>query len=100
MSVVYSADVFCDRCGDWVRGDAVGPNASGLARQALATARRAGWSRNVQSIYLDVCPSCLKEEDSASCNLRLNPTSDCTNQPCYQPRRSAYTAHALKRKET
>lgn len=54
-------------------------------------------SRNPSNQYF---VSVLVEEEMALCNPWLGSTSDCTNQPCYQPRRSAYTAHALKRKET
>ena len=65
MSIVYQADVFCDKCGNWIRGDAVGHKASGLATQALKTAKSAGWSRDVRSLYTDLCPNCLKEERKA-----------------------------------
>lgn len=60
MTIVYTADVFCDRCGCWVHG-ATGSKTSGLGRPALAVAKKAGWSRDVKSTYTDLCPECLKE---------------------------------------
>lgn len=60
MTVRFSADVFCDRCGDWVRG-ATSNEKNALATRALKVAKAAGWSRDNKSIYLDVCPKCLDE---------------------------------------
>lgn len=58
MTLRYSADVFCDRCGNWIHGH-VSHKAEGLARPALAVAKRAGWSRDVKSKFTDLCPHCL-----------------------------------------
>lgn len=60
MSLTYSCDVFCDRCGVWVHG-AMGHKATGLATRALAVAKKAGWSRYTRSVYADLCPACLTE---------------------------------------
>lgn len=60
MTVRYTADVFCDRCGNWVAG-ATGDKSSGLATKAVKAARWAGWSRVKNSMYLDLCPSCVNE---------------------------------------
>lgn len=59
MTVVYTADVFCDRCANWISGGVAKPKPSGLAKQAIAHAKLHGWSRDVRSIYLDLCPACL-----------------------------------------
>jgi hypothetical protein len=59
MTVRYQADVFCDRCGQWVNG-AISTKPGGLARKALAFAKRCGWSRDVRSTLLDLCPNCLR----------------------------------------
>ena len=56
----YTADVFCDNCGCWIHG-IIGSKPSGLARPALAEAKRHGWSRDVKSIFTDLCPTCLKK---------------------------------------
>lgn len=61
MTVRYTADVFCDRCGNWMHG-AVSDKPTGLATPALKAAKREGWSRDVKSIYMDLCPLCLIEE--------------------------------------
>lgn len=64
MTVSYTCDVHCDRCGEWVRGvTAQGPR--GLARAALRVAKAKGWSRNVRSTYTDLCPKCLHENGDA-----------------------------------
>lgn len=60
MSVTYSADVFCDKCGDWIHGT-TSNEPRGIAREALKIAKKEGWSRDVRSTYLDLCPNCLKE---------------------------------------
>lgn len=60
MTVRYTADVFCDRCGNWTHG-VTGDKPTGLAGPALRAAKRAGWSRNVKSPLLDLCPDCLEE---------------------------------------
>ena len=59
MSISYTVDVHCDRCGDWVRGiTSPKPN---TAKLALAVAKKAGWSRDVKSPLTDLCPHCLAE---------------------------------------
>jgi hypothetical protein len=58
MTVVYTADVFCDKCGAWVHG-VCSDKASGIARKALEIAKNCGWSRDVKSTFLDLCPNCL-----------------------------------------
>lgn len=58
MSITYSADVFCDNCGNWTRG-VVSDKPSGMAKPALAKAKREGWSRDVNSLFTDLCPDCL-----------------------------------------
>lgn len=60
MTIRYTADVFCDRCGNWVPG-LTSEKPSGLARPALSLAKKAGWSRDTKSTYLDLCPKCLDE---------------------------------------
>ena len=64
MSIVYTADVFCDKCGVWIHG-ATGNKAPGLATKALKVSKQAGWSRDVRSVYTDLCPNCLNEERKA-----------------------------------
>lgn len=63
MSLSYTIDVHCDRCGNWISGVTV-DKPQGNVRKALAVARRAGWSRDTKSLYTDVCPACLKEEQT------------------------------------
>lgn len=58
MTVSYSADVFCDRCGNWTHGVTSNHKAR-LATYALEEAKKQGWSRDVKSTYLDLCPKCL-----------------------------------------
>lgn len=60
MTIIYTADVFCDRCGNWIHG-CVSERNTGLARPALKAAKNEGWSRDVKSTYLDLCPKCLIE---------------------------------------
>ena len=60
MTVIYTADVFCDKCGDWTHGVTLDRN-SGLARKAIVASKREGWSRHARSQYLDLCPKCLAE---------------------------------------
>jgi len=55
MTVRYTADVFCDRCGDLVHGvTSVKP--VGIASAAIKAAKAAGWSRDVKSTFMDLCP--------------------------------------------
>lgn len=61
MSTVYTANIFCDRCGNWLQG-VTGPKPQGLARKAVEKSKRNGWSRQNNSQYLDLCPVCLDEE--------------------------------------
>ena len=61
MTVRYTADVFCDKCGNWIHG-AVGDKPAGLARKAVKVAKAEGWSRSTRSILPDLCPPCLGEE--------------------------------------
>lgn len=73
MTVKYTADVFCDRCGNWEpSATATGNTSSGLARQALSKSSKHGWSRNVRSIYLDICPTCLGESEKPDGNESTN----------------------------
>ncbi len=60
MTVRYTADVFCDRCGNWTHG-VTSDRHTGLAMPALAKAKRNGWSRDVKSTCTDLCPDCLRE---------------------------------------
>jgi hypothetical protein len=60
MSVTYTCDVFCDRCGDWTHG-VCSDKPTGLASKALKIAKKEGWSRDVKSTFLDLCPNCLNE---------------------------------------
>lgn len=60
MSSVYSCDIFCDRCSDWIHGS-TGHEASGLATKAVKVAKAAGWSRHTKSQFIDLCPKCLDE---------------------------------------
>jgi len=61
MTVSYTADVHCDRCGNWVHGAVSNVNKH-LARDAVASAKRKGWSRDTKSSRLDLCPDCLQRE--------------------------------------
>lgn len=62
MTTVYTAVVFCDRCGTWDENTQVsGPKLSSLATRAVKLAKKAGWSRDTKSMDLDLCPSCLSE---------------------------------------
>jgi hypothetical protein len=61
MTIVYSADVFCDACGIWVHGGVQSDKPTGMARPAIAVAKAQGWSRNTQSEFVDLCPKCLIE---------------------------------------
>lgn len=58
MTVVYTADVFCDRCGVWEHGT-TGRRQQALATVAIETAKKLGWSRQNNSMFLDLCPKCL-----------------------------------------
>lgn len=60
MTVIYRADVFCDHCANWLDTEVSGPRKDGLASQAVAKAKKAGWSRDTKSIYMDLCPSCAE----------------------------------------
>jgi hypothetical protein len=60
MTIRYSVDVFCDRCGDWTHG-ATSNDKQRLASYALEKVKKQGWSRATKSMYLDLCPPCLKE---------------------------------------
>lgn len=60
MSTNYTAEIHCDRCGNWMLG-ASAPKPSGIAAKALKLAKSKGWSRNVKSTYMDLCPACLSE---------------------------------------
>lgn len=65
MTVRYTADVFCDRCGDWVHG-VTSDKSGGIASAALKIAKEGGWSRDVRSTYTDICPKCLVEHRSST----------------------------------
>lgn len=67
MTVRYTADVFCDRCVNWMHG-VTSEKASGLATPALKKAKKAGWSRDVKSTYTDLCPNCLNEHRKGDAN--------------------------------
>lgn len=71
MTVRYTADVFCDKCGRWVHG-LVSDKSTGLARPALQVAKRDGWSRDVKSLYTDLCPSCLDEQRRVVPNAKVS----------------------------
>lgn len=60
MSTVYTADIFCDRCTNWI-GGVTGNKPSGLATKAVQVAKKAGWSRDTKSQYMDLCPNCINE---------------------------------------
>jgi hypothetical protein len=55
-----SADIFCDRCGNWENGLTGGVNER-LAARVLILAKKRGWSRSSSSVYLDLCSHCLEE---------------------------------------
>lgn len=67
MTVIYTADVFCDRCGNWFHGD-TGFTASGLATKVVRRAKAAGWSRVNNSQWLDLCPVCVIESRKEGSN--------------------------------
>jgi ribosomal protein L34E len=59
VSISYTVDVHCDRCGDWIHGiTSYKPN---TARLVLSAVERAEWSRDLKSTYADLCPKCLQE---------------------------------------
>lgn len=60
MSILYTVDVFCDRCSNWMRGVS-GHKAPSLTKTALKRAKANGWSRNVNSTFTDLCPDCLQK---------------------------------------
>ncbi len=61
MSVVFSADVFCDNCSDWVHG-VTSRTRGALVQKARDTARKAGWSYSPgKTNYRDLCPPCLEK---------------------------------------
>ncbi len=60
MSITYSADVFCDKCDNWIHG-VTSDKPTGMARPALKIAKDNGWSRDVNSTLVDLCPSCLED---------------------------------------
>ena len=60
MSLIYSCDVVCDRCGNWTHG-LTGLKPIGLGMPSLAIAKGQGWSRASKSLYTDLCPDCLTE---------------------------------------
>jgi ribosomal protein S27E len=61
MTVTFRADIFCDGCGTWIETGVSGGKASGLIARAVKVAKKTGWSRDTKSMYLDVCPDCLKK---------------------------------------
>lgn len=67
MTVRYTADVFCDNCGDWVHG-VTSAKSVGIASAALKAAKAGGWSRDVKSAFMDLCPKCLIEHRSTTNN--------------------------------
>lgn len=71
MTVIYTADVFCDKCGDWTHGVTLDRN-SGLARKAVTVSKSEGWSRDARSQYLDLCPKCLEEFRAAVPNAEVS----------------------------
>lgn len=60
MTIVYTADIVCDSCYAIFNGE-TDNKPTGIARPTLAIAKSAGWSRNVQSIYIDLCPACASK---------------------------------------
>jgi hypothetical protein len=69
MTTNYTAEIHCDRCGNWMLG-AVGPKPTGLATKAVKEAKKVGWSRDVKSLYADLCPSCLIESRRESAGVK------------------------------
>lgn len=55
--ISYTADVFCDKCGDWTHGvtDGTGKRQATGARAAA----KKGWSHERRSLSPDLCPNCL-----------------------------------------
>lgn len=60
MSITYSADVFCDNCGDWTHG-ITSAKPSGMVRPARKQAMSKGWSYDPKGDLKDLCPDCLEK---------------------------------------
>ena len=57
MTVRYTADVFCNKCGSWLHYN-VGIRP--VIRQARKFAKEMGWivKRGPDGYLIDICPSC------------------------------------------
>lgn len=62
MTIRYTCDIFCDRCGNWAHGETKEGPVAGMATRTLKKAKCIGWSRDTKSPLLDLCPDCLKDE--------------------------------------
>ncbi|MDD2741265.1 MAG: hypothetical protein PHV02_03270 [Rhodocyclaceae bacterium] len=60
MTIRYTADVFCNGCGNWMHGK-TSDKPTGLARPSREAARKAGWSHSNTSIASDLCPECMRK---------------------------------------
>lgn len=56
--IAYTADVFCDRCGDWTHG-VTSNERKRQATEARDVAKLHGWSHSRKSEFPDLCPECL-----------------------------------------
>jgi hypothetical protein len=64
MSITYSADVFCDKCGNWEHG-LTGPWGSVNSKTARIEVQKQGWRRvYINSRGYDLCPHCVKAFES------------------------------------
>jgi hypothetical protein len=59
VTISYTLDIYCDHCGNWIRG--VTSKSPNTVRASLYKAKKAGWSRDTKSIYTDLCPQCLNK---------------------------------------
>lgn len=57
MTISYTVDIHCDRCGEWMHG--VTTPKPNTARLVLAKAKKVGWSRDTKTRFTDLCPTCL-----------------------------------------
>ena len=57
MTIHNNPHLWCDSCGNWIELGSVSK------RELLKHAKKEGWSRDVKSAFMDLCPKCLKETE-------------------------------------
>jgi hypothetical protein len=59
MTTLYTVSIHCDNCGEWVEAaPSKQPKGVSLLAKQL---KKEGWSRVTNSMYQDLCPTCLKK---------------------------------------